>query len=133
MATKKDAEKSRLPKVVVMKFLEKWTNSDGVEDEEFSTKVTCRPNCDSSVGGPPLVTISFALFLVIFHYSYDGVRTLVQDRKAFVDNLREIVLLLPPDEWEDFENIYSGDVKADFFNNTESWLNLNTQCSKMHF
>ena len=79
------------------------------------------------------MTISFALFLVIFHYSYDGVRTLVQDRKALVENLEEIMPLLPPREWEDFKNIYSGDVKADFFNNTESWLNLNTQCSKMHF
>ena len=36
------------------------------------------------------MTVAFALFLVIFHYSYEGVRELVNDRKVFVDTLEEI-------------------------------------------
>ena len=89
-ARKTESNQPSKDKNKVLTLLGKWTNSDGVEDEEISSKVTCTPNCDSNIGGPPLVTVAFALFLVIFHYSYEGVRELVNDRKAFVATLEEI-------------------------------------------
>ena len=106
----------------IMKLLERWTNSDGVKAEEFKGKMTCRPNCDSSKGGPPFVTVSFALFLVIFHYAYDGFQQIKDDRVEFEDQIIKIGPLLSEIEFKNFETLYSADLKIKDFSSTRSFL-----------
>ena len=75
------------------------------------------------------MTVSFALFLVIFHYSYDGLRQLVNDRNDFAAKLNDIKPLLSAPEWQNFETVYFEDKTANNFTNTKSWLKLNDKTS----
>ena len=44
-----------------------WVASGQVESGKYRDRRTCKPNCDSKVGGPPLVTLALC-FLYVFMY-----------------------------------------------------------------
>lgn len=52
-------------------LLEQWANADGDANEDYNKRITCKPNCDSSIGGPPITTITYCVLYITLFYAAD--------------------------------------------------------------
>ena len=57
------------------KFLKRWVASGEKESGLYLERATCKPNCDSNKGGPPLVTLTLCLVYLFVHLGYQDFQT----------------------------------------------------------
>jgi len=82
-------------------YLKAWANVDSRYDT-YRGKVTCRPNCNSKVGGPPFFTVTMAIFMLIMHYEYSGWNQVYSEYYQWSDKLATVLEGYTPAEINDF-------------------------------